>query len=237
MGKNCSIVRITSWYPNFNGSHFGLPPSEIHRMTGLPPKIAWTMTYSNRPHFLNIRTNQLWNWNPFSTIFASAIKVDWIRKKILTKNFSLYFRNKYRKPVQWSLHCQKKKQKVGREREREITAKAVLPKCINRGKGQRRRKKSRIMKVWITHWSSQLIFSNKRVSEVRKIEKVKQRMECHHDIYWKKGTPCLGEMETIWKGQGLGYVAELGSPAGLKKKKKRKKELMPWLVIRTLLQS
>ena len=47
------LVRITSWYPNFNGSHFGLPPSEIHRMTGLPPKIVWTMTYSHRPHFVN----------------------------------------------------------------------------------------------------------------------------------------------------------------------------------------
>ena len=34
------LVRITSWYPNFNGSHFGLPPSEIHRMTGLPPKFV-----------------------------------------------------------------------------------------------------------------------------------------------------------------------------------------------------
>ena len=44
------LVRITSWYPVFNGSHFGLPPSEIHRMTGLPPKIVWTMTYSHRPH-------------------------------------------------------------------------------------------------------------------------------------------------------------------------------------------
>ena len=44
------LVRITSWYPNFNGSHFGLPPSVIHRMTGLPPKIVWTMTYSHRPH-------------------------------------------------------------------------------------------------------------------------------------------------------------------------------------------
>ena len=29
------LVRISSWYLNFNGSHFGLPPSEIHRMTGL----------------------------------------------------------------------------------------------------------------------------------------------------------------------------------------------------------
>ena len=27
-------VCITSWYPKFNGSHFGLPPSSIHRMTG-----------------------------------------------------------------------------------------------------------------------------------------------------------------------------------------------------------
>ena len=44
------LMRIASWYPNFNGSHFGLPPSEIHRMTGLPPKIVWTMTYSHRPH-------------------------------------------------------------------------------------------------------------------------------------------------------------------------------------------
>ena len=44
------LVRISSWYPNFNGSHFGLPPSEIHRMTGLPPKFVWGMTYSHRPH-------------------------------------------------------------------------------------------------------------------------------------------------------------------------------------------
>ena len=27
-------VRITSWYPEFNGRHFGLPPNSIHRMTG-----------------------------------------------------------------------------------------------------------------------------------------------------------------------------------------------------------
>ena len=26
---------ITSWYPKFNGGHFGLPPSSIRRMTGL----------------------------------------------------------------------------------------------------------------------------------------------------------------------------------------------------------
>ena len=34
---------------NFNGSHFGLPLIKIHRMTGLPPKIVWTMMYSHRP--------------------------------------------------------------------------------------------------------------------------------------------------------------------------------------------
>ena len=35
-----------------NGSHFDLPPSEIHRlMTGLPPQIVWSMTYSHRPHW------------------------------------------------------------------------------------------------------------------------------------------------------------------------------------------
>ena len=36
----------------FNGSHFGLPPSEIHRRTGLPPKIVWTMTYSRQAPLL-----------------------------------------------------------------------------------------------------------------------------------------------------------------------------------------
>ena len=49
--KIMGLVRITSWYPNFNGGHFGLPPSEIHRMPGLPPKIVWTMTYSHGPHW------------------------------------------------------------------------------------------------------------------------------------------------------------------------------------------
>ena len=34
MGAVC----IKSWYPKFNGSHFGLPPSSIHKMTGLGGK-------------------------------------------------------------------------------------------------------------------------------------------------------------------------------------------------------
>ena len=44
-------VRVTSWYPKFSGSHFGLPPCSIHEMTGLGGKIVWTVTYSRRPHF------------------------------------------------------------------------------------------------------------------------------------------------------------------------------------------
>ena len=35
------LVRIT----NLNGRHFVLPPSEIHRMTGLPPKIRRRVNY------------------------------------------------------------------------------------------------------------------------------------------------------------------------------------------------
>ena len=42
------LVRITSWYPNFNRSHFGLPPSDINRMTGLPPKVVWTTTLAKK---------------------------------------------------------------------------------------------------------------------------------------------------------------------------------------------
>ena len=40
-GGGLAIDRcITSWYPNFNGSHFGLPPSSIHRITGLGGKFV-----------------------------------------------------------------------------------------------------------------------------------------------------------------------------------------------------
>ena len=45
------LVRITSLYPNFNGSHFGLPPSSIPRMIGLGGKFVWTMTYSHGPRY------------------------------------------------------------------------------------------------------------------------------------------------------------------------------------------
>ena len=44
-------ARITSLYPKFNGSHFALPPSSIHRMTGLDGNFPHTMTYAHKPHF------------------------------------------------------------------------------------------------------------------------------------------------------------------------------------------
>ena len=35
-----AVVRNSSWYPKFNGSHFGLPPSSIHKMTRLGGKMV-----------------------------------------------------------------------------------------------------------------------------------------------------------------------------------------------------
>ena len=49
MGPVCT----TSWYTEFNGSHFGLPPSSIHRMTGLGGNFVWTMTNSHVQFVLN----------------------------------------------------------------------------------------------------------------------------------------------------------------------------------------
>ena len=49
---SCKIigpVRITSWYPKFNGSHFGLPLSAIQRMTGLGGNSVLTMMYLHEP--------------------------------------------------------------------------------------------------------------------------------------------------------------------------------------------
>ena len=34
------LVCITPWCPNFNGSHFGLPPISIHKMTGWVAKMV-----------------------------------------------------------------------------------------------------------------------------------------------------------------------------------------------------
>ena len=43
-------VCVSSLYTKHNGSHFGLPPSSIHRMTGLGGNFPYTMTYAHRPH-------------------------------------------------------------------------------------------------------------------------------------------------------------------------------------------
>ena len=44
------LVRITSWHQKFSGSHFALPLSFIHRITGPGGKMVWTMMYSHKPH-------------------------------------------------------------------------------------------------------------------------------------------------------------------------------------------
>ena len=33
-------MRIVSWYTKFNGSHFAVPPSSIHKMTGQGGKMV-----------------------------------------------------------------------------------------------------------------------------------------------------------------------------------------------------
>ena len=43
-------VRITSWFPKYNGPHFGLLPSSIHTLTRLGGKGVWNSTYELRPH-------------------------------------------------------------------------------------------------------------------------------------------------------------------------------------------
>ena len=49
MISTTGYLRNMPWYPYFNGSHFGLPPRSIPKMTGLSgmPKIVWTMTYAH----------------------------------------------------------------------------------------------------------------------------------------------------------------------------------------------
>ena len=55
-------VRITSC-PNFNGSHFGLPPSEIHRITGL---LCKKLTFTDHSHRTRGRGNSLRPFRPSS---------------------------------------------------------------------------------------------------------------------------------------------------------------------------
>ena len=83
------LVRITyaSWYPNFNGNHFGLPPSEIHRMTELGGEIVWTMTYSHRPNYtLNERWSEMRNTTEPSK--EKQIKQEHFTQRLLCAFFS-----------------------------------------------------------------------------------------------------------------------------------------------------
>ena len=50
VSKPMGAIRITSWYPKFNGSHFYfcLPPSSIHRTIRLGGEMMWT---AHRPHW------------------------------------------------------------------------------------------------------------------------------------------------------------------------------------------
>ena len=41
-------LRISPWYPKFNGSHFDLPSTSMHRMTGLGGNFVWKITCSHR---------------------------------------------------------------------------------------------------------------------------------------------------------------------------------------------
>ena len=53
-------VRITSLIPKFNGSHFGLPPSSIHRMTGwvANSRILWLYICARPPFVLTMQPVQ-----------------------------------------------------------------------------------------------------------------------------------------------------------------------------------
>ena len=52
----CGAVRITSWNPKFNGSHFGLPSSSNHRMTGLDGNIRVNYdVITQAPYFVQKR--------------------------------------------------------------------------------------------------------------------------------------------------------------------------------------
>ena len=71
-------------YPKFNGSHFGLPPSDIHRMTSLGGKMVWTMTYSYMVHqLLNVQVL------PFQLSLLLRYKFDMTKKKLAAFQISL----------------------------------------------------------------------------------------------------------------------------------------------------
>ena len=101
------LVRITSWYPNFNGSHFGLPPTEIHRMTGLPPIIVWTMTYSHRPHCC-VRTI-----TPFIKMYTAVVHSDYFSALFFVTLLFLVYYTSFGKDQEWLESVSQSKCRVG----------------------------------------------------------------------------------------------------------------------------
>ena len=47
--RHVGAVCITSWYPQFNVGHFGLPPSPIYTMTRLGSHFVLAMTRAHMP--------------------------------------------------------------------------------------------------------------------------------------------------------------------------------------------
>ena len=81
------IVRITSLYPNFNGSYFGLTTSSIHKMTGLGGNFPYTLTYAHRPHWF-LRAPMNFRRRPIlCTTYAQCVCVCvWERERETERN-------------------------------------------------------------------------------------------------------------------------------------------------------
>ena len=65
---------VMAYYPNFNGSHFGLPPKSIHkrgRIDGLGGTMVWTMMYMHGPHLVRTR-------NPALALESRQSGVHWL---------------------------------------------------------------------------------------------------------------------------------------------------------------
>ena len=83
-------VRVTSWYPKFNGRHFGLPPSSVHRMTGLGGNFVSTMTYAYMPHWhLRSATGHVYlcTSSPLNSVAQPLISgVTWLLAKMSARS-------------------------------------------------------------------------------------------------------------------------------------------------------
>ena len=91
-------MRITmSWYPIFNGSHFGLPPSSIHRMTGLGGKKLWTMCAHRAPLLTNclIHANNVIGCDWWASEMSCAFKDYFFIHCLLSSSMIVSFREMF----------------------------------------------------------------------------------------------------------------------------------------------